>query len=479
MKAGLMRWGLVLSLLLSLPIWSSASGGDLASHSSPIAPVIFGATAILFFALIGRFCAVALEQPPVLGELVVGLILGNLAITFNYELVILLREGPALFDIFGLSMQGHSIEQAALQVLGPGDSSAAIQVLQSERAAETLQVAHVVDVFARYGALFLMFYVGLETSLNDLREVGLESIRVAITGVAAPFLLGIATIWLLLPELPTGAQIFVAATLAATSVGITASVLEDMGRQHSHEARVILGAAVIDDVLALLLLAIVTAMVVAGVPTLGETVLVIFRALAFLLALVVAGPQILNLYIHSAKRLKLIDDKFVVAIIFAMSLAWVADFVGLAPIVGAFAAGVIIEDAHFHHWNPEERRTYRLRDLVMPLEMVLVPFFFVLMGIQVKLESFLNWQIVQISVALLVVAVIGKLLSGLGANRNTNRWAIGVGMLPRGEVGLVFAAIGRAFGVIGDALFSAIVLMVMLTTLAAPLLLKRAFSRQT
>jgi Kef-type K+ transport system membrane component KefB len=161
-----------------------------------------------------------------------------------------------------------------------------------------------------------------------------------------------------------------------------------------------------------------------------------------------------------------------------MTLAWLANLAGLATIVGAFTAGLIMQDAYFHHWGPEREHSICIKDLIMPIEAILVPIFFVLMGIQVKLETFMDKQVLILTAGLLVAAIAGKLLAGLGAARGSNRWAVGIGMLPRGEVGLIFAAIGKSLGVIGDALFSAIVLMVVLTTLLAPPLLKYSLQRR-
>ncbi len=460
------------AICLVVPAFAAASSG---LHTNPIAPVIFGATTILFFALLGRFAARALGQPPVVGELIMGVAMGNLAGVFGYELILVLREGPSLFNMIDLSFHGHPLEQAAHLALGANASSAALDILRGPKGAEILQVAHVVDVFARYGALFLLFYVGLETTLAELTEVGAESTRVAVAGVIAPFLLGIAVVWLLLPELPIDTRLFIAATLSATSVGITASVLDDLGQQHSHEARVILGAAVIDDILGLILLAVIGGIVISGSVALGDIAGIVIRALGFLVGVTVLGPIVLRLYIGLAGGLPLVEAKLFVAIVFAMGVAWTADLMGLAPIVGAFAAGVVLSDGYFRHWPQKERRHYRVRELIRPLELVLVPFFFVLMGIQVKLESFVDWPVIRMSLGLLVAAIAGKLLSGLLAGQTSSRWVIGIGMLPRGEVGLVFAAIGKGLGVINDAIFSAVVLVVLVTTLAAPILLKRAF----
>jgi Kef-type K+ transport system membrane component KefB len=182
----------------------------------------------------------------------------------------------------------------------------------------------------------------------------------------------------------------------------------------------------------------------------------------------------LKFVIHLIRHLDLMEAKMFVSFLFVMVLAWLANLAGLATIIGAFTAGLIMQDAYFRDWGHERKHTVCIRDLIMPLEVILVPIFFVLMGIQVKLESFLDIDIVILASGLLVAAIVGKVFAGFGAAHGINRWAVGLGMLPRGEVGLIFAAIGKSLGVIDDALFSAIVLMVILTTLIAPPLLKRS-----
>jgi Kef-type K+ transport system membrane component KefB len=154
-----------------------------------------------------------------------------------------------------------------------------------------------------------------------------------------------------------------------------------------------------------------------------------------------------------------------------MVLAWMANLSGLATIIGAFTAGLILQDAYFEHWNKDGKCPVTIKDLIMPLEVIMVPIFFVLMGIQVKLETFLQPDILMLAGGLLVAAIVGKIVSGYGACVK-NRLAIGIGMMPRGEVGLIFAAMGKTLGVIDDALFSAVVLMVIVTTLMSPPLFK-------
>jgi Kef-type K+ transport system membrane component KefB len=443
-----------------------------AGHADPIAPVILGVTGILFFAVIGRFAARNMHQPSVLGELLMGILLGNLGYWLGMDFIEVLREGPAIFEMVDLTLSGEPIQQAAIDALGVETAPAILAILHGPGGAALTQIAHTVDVFSRYGVIFMLFLIGLETSLGELKQVGPASLRVAIIGVAMPFILGFVMARLLMPELSISVDLFVAATLGATSVGITARVLRDLGQSHSLEARVVLGAAVIDDILGLVMLAIVSGIIVSGVFDPWNAAIVIILASLFLVVAFSIGPMFLRFTIKMVRHLDIIEAKMFISFLFVMVLAWFANLVGLATIVGAFAAGVILHDAYFYHWGKIDEHQFSIRDLIAPLEVILVPIFFVLMGIQVKLETFIDMHVVLMAGGLILAAIIGKIISGIGAERKTNRLAVGVGMMPRGEVGLVFASIGKSLEVFSDELFSALVLMVIVTTLLTPPLLK-------
>ena len=461
---------LVAVLLFSIAAAAYAAGKG--QPADPIAPVILGVTGILFFAVLGRFGARTLGQPSVLGELLMGVILGNLGYLFAVDFLLVLREGPAIFDMVDLTLSGAPLEQAADEALGHKNALIILSILQGSGGAELTQVAHAVDVFSRYGVIFLLFLVGLETSIKEMREVGVESLRVAVLGVVLPFAFGFMAARLLMPELSVNVDLFVAATLGATSIGITARVLKDLGKARSHEAHIILGAAVIDDVLGLIMLAIVSGIIISGGFEPFNAIKTVTLASVFLLTAFIAGPRFLRVTINVVDRLDIVEAKMFISFLFVMALAWFANLVGLATIIGAFAAGVILHDGYFHQWGDVKEHQFTIRDLISPLEVILVPIFFVLMGIQVKLETFFNWHVIFMGCGLIIAAMIGKLLSGLGAARGTSRWAVGMGMVPRGEVGLIFASIGKSLHVLSDALFSALVLMIIVTTLVTPPLLK-------
>lgn len=449
------------------------------SHGDPVAPVIFGVTLILVAALIGRHLARRTHQPSVLGELLMGLVLGNVLAWTGYELMLVLREGTAVMDMTEAALAGMDWSAAAVQVLGEDKAAAFLEMLTGPNGGEYLLVVHAVDVFSRYGVIFLLFHVGLETCVADLRNVGTDSVRVALLGVLAPFALGSLASWVFSPNGGYAQHLFLGAALAATSIGITARVLQDLNRSQSDEAKIILGAAVIDDILGLIMLAIVTSIIVTGSLQLSEIGRTVALAILFIAAAIALGPRVIRILVCMLRHFDEMEAKIFISFVFAMTLAWAASLVGLAAIIGAFAAGVLVMDDQFKPWQCDNCRKYSIKELFAPIEAILVPIFFVLMGMQVKLEAFVDLQVILLASGLIVAAVVGKLVSGLGVlHPGIRRIVVGVGMLPRGEVGLVFASIGRSLGVISTDVFSAIVLMVIVTTFATPPFLKALFTDQ-
>lgn len=446
-----------------------------ALHGDPIAPVILGVTSILAFAVLGRVGARKLGQPTVLGELLMGVLLGNLAWYFHFDLLAILREGPRVFDVVNGVLAGRDINEVATAIFGASKGPELVAIMHGPHGGQVMQVAHAVDVFSRYGVIFLLFMVGLETDLKEMQRVGADSVRVAVLGVAMPVALGFACVLLLRPDEALNSTMFIAATLGATSIGVAAHVLKEMGRAHSLEGRIILGAAICDDILGLIILAIVSGFVVSGAVVPAELVSIILLSVAFLIAAFALGPATVRWLAAIMNRLDIVEAKMFTSYLFVMVLAWLANLAGLATIIGAFAAGIILHDGFFNgHRDADKEYVISIRQLIEPLEVILVPIFFILMGIQVKIETFLSRPVLTLAGGLLLAAFVGKILSGIGAKEPANKWAVGFGMLPRGEVGLVFAAIGRSLNVIDDSIFAAIVLMVLVTTLATPPLLKAA-----
>ncbi len=305
-----------------------------------------------------------------------------------------------------------------------------------------------------------------------------SSLGVAVVGVVAPFALGFGTAYLFLPRgAGFNAPIFIGATLCATSIGITARVFRDMNRLGTPEARIVLGAAVLDDVLGLIVLAVVSGVITSGAVQFSAAGMIVLKAVLFLGAVIVFGLTLQRKNIALFEKLDHSSAKLVYPFALLMLLAWAADAIGLATIVGAFAAGLILEERHFGAGGAGAHGAGSVESVIAPLEGIFAPVFFVLMGMQVDVETFLDWKVLLLGLAFTLVAVLGKLAAGLAAGRGLDRLTIGIGLIPRGEVGLIFAGIGRALGVLDDGLFSIIIIVVLLTTVATPPLLTWSVGR--
>lgn len=344
------------------------------------------------------------------------------------------------------------------------------------------------DVLAQLGATFLLFSVGMETKLSELKRVGMVATSVAALGVVVPFVMGYY-VSILLFESSVEAM-FVATALVATSVGITARVLEDLGMIHSKEAKIILGAAIIDDILGMIVLTLVSGVAVGDLTAL-KVAIVVAEAVCFVAIVTIIGTRVVKYAsgkrdVHSDKtangtwaihyttrafrrdswfeKLKQRQAPFVIILVVIFGLSAMASFVGLAAIIGAFFAGLIFSDT---------KDTYELEHKFEPLNILLVPFFFVVMGAKVDFSEFTS--VVPIAIVITVVAILGKLAGcGLGAIRHGERTAliVGAGMVPRGEVGIVVAMIGLNMGTIQESAYSVIVLMSIATTLYTPFLIR-------
>jgi Kef-type K+ transport system membrane component KefB len=328
--------------------------------------------------------------------------------------------------------------------------------------------SEVLHALAELGVLILLFEVGLESDPGELLRAGPQATLVALVGVTAPFAVGYGVM--------TGlghsalVAVFVGATLTATSVGITARVLRDLGRLQDAAAKVVLGAAVVDDVLGLIILAVVTGVAQTGGVSMGAIGLLSGKAIGFLLVAIVVGVRLAPALVRWIGRLQARGTLIVYSVVFAVALAAVADLMGLATIIGAFAAGLILATT--------ERRAH-IEERIKPVADLLVPVFFVTVGMKVEpamLNPFAAGSQFGIAALITVAAVASKLAAGLAVyQRGVRRWPVAVGMVPRGEVGLIFAGVGLSAGVIAGDLYSALIVVVMATTFAAPPWLKALY----
>jgi Kef-type K+ transport system membrane component KefB len=344
------------------------------------------------------------------------------------------------------------------------------------------------DVLAQLGATFLLFTVGMETKISELKKVGLVATSVAVLGVVTPFVVGYYVSTFLFSS--TIEAMFVATALVATSVGITARVLKDLGLINTLEAKIILGAAVVDDILAMIVLTLVSG-IAKGDLTAFNVAVVVSEAVCFVAIVTIIGTRVVKYAsgkrnVHSDQtvngdwavhystrafkrdswldRLTQKQAPFVIILVVIFGLSALASFVGLAAIIGAFFAGLIFSDT---------KETYELEQKFEPLNVFLVPFFFVAIGARVALGS--SSDIIPFAIILTVVAILTKLVGcSIGAATRGERTAmiVGAGMVPRGEVGIVVAMIGLSMGTIGLSTYSIIILVSIATTIYAPFLIK-------
>ena len=409
------------TLLLLAPPLFGAGGGEEVPHTFIVLAIMF---------VLGKLLGEAAErigQPAVLGELLAGVLLGQ--------------------TLFGV-----------VPTAGLG--------------------AEYIYLLAELGVVLLLFEIGLETDLKQMFQVGAASLSVASVGVALPFLLGFLY-WMFLPHIAVATNgthaataIFVGATLTATSVGITARVLSDLGVMNSREARIIIGAAVIDDIIGLVILSVVTGIAAGSSVSFLGISKVTAIAVGFLVGGVMLGrfvaPRLFNLIDRMRVRHVLLSF----AMAFVLLMAALATLAGSALIIGAFAAGLILSGVD--QFDIIERE-------VKPVAGIFSPIFFVYVGAGVDFGLLNPFRpgaggVLGVALVLIIIALVGKVAAGWAAPwERINRLAVGIGMIPRGEVGLIFADIGRRSGLLGAELFSAILLMVIVTTFVAPVGLQSVF----
>ena len=448
-----------------LALLDFASAG---AHADPVIPILLALVLLTLGAAVGGRLMTWMKQPAVLGELIVGVIAGNLGYYLGGRGLTILREGDNVRKISDLALTSSiSLAQAAYRILPAADAARVAAALSGPHSLDYIAVYNFVDFLARIAILILLFLVGLETSLAEMRRVGKTALLVAVIGIIAPMALGLSVMKLLYPTSALASDLFIGGILTATSVGITARVLRDLGQETRDESRVILGAAVIDDVLSLIVLAVVSGLAVTGAVSATGIARTTFLAALFLAGSLGIGIWITPHVVRYLRAFGIHNLKLLFGLGFAFLLSWLANLAGLATIVGAFAAGMILND-----FFDKELEGESLQQLLTTLESLVVPLFFVWMGIQVKLEALAGRNILIAGLALTAVAIAGKVISGWACPRRMNRWAVGFGMMPRGEVGLIFAGIGRGIGVVDDGLFSAVVILVMITTLLAPVALR-------
>jgi Kef-type K+ transport system membrane component KefB len=430
--------------------------GLLATVEAENAPIVLSSVllslVVIFMASkLGSEIAKRVDLPPVLGELIAGVLVG----VSVFHLVLFPEGGFTAID---------SVIMTVIQSLNHLSPENLTYVFESQ--------SEVISVLAEIGVIILLFEIGLESDLKQLKEVGIQAVVVACVGVAVPFAAGTVGLMTIF-HVPAIAAIFAGAALTATSIGITSKVLSEMGQLKSKEGQIIVGAAIIDDVLGIIVLAVVASLAKTGEIDVMNVVYLIVSATAFLIGSILLGRFFNSAFISIVSKLETRGSVIIPAFVFAFFMAFIGNAIHLEAILGAFAAGLVLDESDARE---------ELDELIKPIADLLVPIFFVTVGARADL-TVLNPAIADnragllIAVFLVMVAIVGKVVTGwvVFGIPQVNRLAIGVGMVPRGEVGLVFAGIGSASGILSKPLEVSIIIMVILTTFLAPPLLRVVF----
>ena len=435
---------------LNISVLAMATEGENYAKILAISMGIVGLS-VFIFSRVFQELATRFGLPPVLGDLIAGLAIGVSG------LHILILEGgelnPYLLNFIEL-LSNSTSEQVKAVFEGP--------------------VRIIVEEYAEFGVGVLLFLIGLESDLKELLKVGLQSATVAVVGVTFPFILGFLGLTYIfhVPSLPA---LFAGAALTATSIGITAKVMQDLGILKSKEGQIILGAAILDDILGIVILAVVISIVETGSIEVTNAIQLILTAAGFIIAAVAMNRFFAPWFITQLEKLKAPGSVGMGAFILFIAFSFLAGLIGLEGILGAFAAGLILGGTKVRE---------NLIDRVGVLSFVFSTIFFVSIGAKTDL-SVLNPSVpanregLIVAGFLIIVAIVGKITAGYFAfsSEDINRLGIGTGMIPRGEVGLVFAGLGSATGALPPSIDVAIVLMVIATTFFAPPLLRVVFNQ--
>lgn len=397
-------------------------------HTDPANHIMLAIAIILLAGKLGAEVARRLGAPEVTGELIMGMFLGN----------VWLFSGWRFFDF--------------------------------------LREMHFLEILADFGAVILLLTVGLHTDLRAMLRVGLSSFLVAVGGIVAPAGLGFLVGHFMLPEAPLETKLFLGITLSATSVAITLRVMDELKMLNTTEARIVLGAAILDDVIVLMLLGMVSGIALSGRISFIGLGITGGISLMFLFAVCIASLRY-NLAFGDFVTKRLPEGlKIAIVAVTCLVLAFLAESIGLHTILGAFGAGLLLQHVRLIDFEYKE---HNIDWIVRVASWILVPILFVRVGAQVELESFFNLKVVLIGLAITGAAILGKLFCSVCiVERGLNRLAIGIGMAARLEVTLIIAAIGKELGVLSDALFASIVVMTVLVALISPPLLKIVLLRQ-
>ena len=467
--------GLPMTYDVTLPLGAPLAAGSIGSF--PI--ILLGFAIILALALVGRFIMARLGQPGVLGEIGMGILLGNIGVALAVPAIEIVAQMDQVSQVIDTMLEENvSLTVASRQVLtlarpeAADDAAHITDLLNGPDGSLLLALGQAARLFSNLGVVLLMFMTGLKATVGKLAASGSSALSVAAAGAVLPFGAVFGVSWAMRADEPLVAHMFLGALFVDTILGLTARVFGDAEQADSREAQVVLGAGVMDQVLMLILIAVLSTMARTSEPSWGEIGSVAGLALVYVGILTVFGEKLVRFIVPLFDRLDFRSGRFLFALALVFTLAWLAALSGISAVMGGFAAGLILNEARL----PAAEGGRTVRERVEPVEGLFSPVFFVLVGMQVDMTAFGNPDALMLAGGLLVAGLASKYVAGLVAGGGVSRKIVGIAMMPRGGTTLIFAGIGRELDLINDEVFAALAIFVIISMIVTGSLLQKALA---
>jgi Na+:H+ antiporter len=466
----------LLVLLISSPAEAAQLSPDLTEQYTSIDPfsfILMEFGVIVVLALVGHILSRRFHLPKVLGELLIGIIAGNILYWLDWSpvffMVMHMGDTGEIFKTIWTSQMSVADTVTHLYSADSPETQEFVDrltaVFTSNKSPALILLGVALWIFSNFGVFLLLFKLGLEIRIEEIIKAAEPlAFLVSATGILLSFFLGLgAAVWLL-PDANTSAQIFIAAALCTTSAAITTGMFSYLNRGKCREAHLVIHAAFLDDIFGMFFLAFITNIVLSETLNVSEIISLFFYSALLFVSIIVLGKQLVK-HIPQFYNFDQSHSRILVPIIMVVFISWLADFLEIGIISSAFLAGIVLN-------NLQGQRDL-IKNLIAQLEKIFAPIFFVFVGMQVNLKEFVHPDIIWLTIVLLCAAVIGKAAAGLVSKQNINLFAIGLGMIPRGEAVLIFISIGKILGVVNDSIFSVITVIVLATNFIAPWALKK------
>ncbi len=470
----------IIAFILMQSVFSPAHAEQLSSDMmkqysamDPFSFILLEFGFIVLLALVGHILSRHFRLPKMLGELIIGVTAGNLLYWTDLSPVfyMLMHLGDAGEIFKSVWTSNLSVADTIHQYYASGQPETQdfvnrlSEVFATNQSSGLVLLGVALWIFSNFGVFLLLFKLGLETRTEEIMNAAEPlAFLVSVTGTLLPFFLGLgAGLWLM-PEASTSVHIFIAAALCTTSAAITTGMFTYLNRHQSREARLAIHAAFLDDIFGMFFLSFIVNIVLGETLNFIEIITLFFYSGFIFIGIIVLGKWMIR-YLPEFYRFDEPHTRILVPIVLVVFASWMAEMFNVGIISSAFIAGMILN-------NMPDKRGF-IQGLIAPLEKIFAPVFFVFVGMQVNLQLFIDPEILGLTLVFLIVAVSGKIVSGFVTRQNINRFAVGLGMIPRGEAVLIFISIGKILGIIDDSFFSIITVIVLITNFIAPWAINR------